>query len=162
MFLHRRFQNSDHGHGWKYRPSPTPCSSAPNFHCIGLPWTPPICFPGRLPHPSQGPVLGGVLFDNPNGIKNPYKIGIVPVAISVPLVPFLAVIVIFLLWNYCPRPQPFLSLLMGYMTCVHFVPEATERLVHQKRLCLENPCPSYNRRRAIIYKRLVFFCFLYL
>ena len=102
MFRHRCFQNSDHGHGWKDRPSPTPCSSASNFHCIGLPLTPPMFFHGRLPHPSQGSVLGGVRFDNPNGIKHPYRIGIVPVAVAVPLVPVLAVIMIFLLAIFSP------------------------------------------------------------
>ena len=48
---------------------------------------PPYFFPGRLSHPSQGSVLGGVQLDNPNGIKHPYRIGIVPVAVAVPLVP---------------------------------------------------------------------------
>ena len=57
---------------------------------------PPYIFPGHLPHPIQGYVLGGIRFDNPNGIKNPYIIGIVPVAVAVPLVPVLAVIMIFL------------------------------------------------------------------
>ena len=55
---------------------------------------PPYFFPGRLSHPSQGSVLGGVQFDNPNGIKHLYRIGVVPVAVAVPLVPVLAVIVI--------------------------------------------------------------------
>ena len=96
---------------------------------------PPYFFPGRLPHPSQGSVLGGIQFDNPNGIKHPYIIGIVPVAVAVPLVPVLAVIVIVRLpCNYCPRHRPFSSLVMGSVTCVHFVPEATERLVQEKKL----------------------------
>ena len=51
-------------------------------------------FPGRLAHPSQGSILGGVQFDNNNGIKNPYIIGIEPVAVAMPLVPVLAIIVI--------------------------------------------------------------------
>ena len=50
------------------------------------------------------------------------------------LVPVLAVIVIVCpICNYCHRPCPFLSLVMGFVTCVHFVPEATERLVQQNK-----------------------------
>ena len=54
------------------------------------PYFPPDC----LSHPIQGSVMGGVQFDNPNGIKHPYRILIVPVSVAVPLVPVLAVIVI--------------------------------------------------------------------
>ena len=57
----------------------------------------PIFFPGRLPHPSQGSVLGGVRFNNPNGIKKPYRIGILAVAVAVLPVTVLDVIVIVLL-----------------------------------------------------------------
>ena len=55
---------------------------------------PQYFFPGCLSHPSQGSVLGGVHFNNPNGIKHPYIIRIVLVSVNVPLVPVLAVIVI--------------------------------------------------------------------
>ena len=97
-------------------------------------------FPGRLSHPSQGSVLGGAQFDNPNGIKHPYRIGIVPVAVAVPLVPVLAVIVVVRPpCNDCPCPHHFSSLVMDSVTCAHFIPEATERLVQQKKLWLENP-----------------------
>ena len=69
---------------------------------------PQYFFPGRLAHPSQGSVLGGVQFDNPNGIKHPYRIRIVPVAVVVPLVPVLAVIVIVRPpCNYSPAPVLF-------------------------------------------------------
>ena len=54
----------------------------------------PHFFPGCLPHPSQGSVLGGVQFNNTNGIKHPYIIGILPVAVAVPLIPILDVIFI--------------------------------------------------------------------
>ena len=97
MFCHSCFQNSDHGHGWKDRPYPTTCSSAPNFRCIGLPWTPHICFPGRLPHPIQGSVMIGVRFYNSNVINRLYRIIIVTVAVSVPLLPVLTQILIVLL-----------------------------------------------------------------
>ena len=71
------------------------------------------------------------------------------VAFAVPLIPVLAVIVIVRPpCNYCHRPRPFLSLVMGSMTCVHLVPEATERLAQQKKIWLENPHPSDNRRRV--------------
>ena len=36
------------------------------------------------------------------------------------------------------------------MTCVHFVPEAAERLVQKKKLSLEDPRPLDNRREDII------------
>ena len=110
---------------------------------------PPYFFSGRSAHPSQGSVLGVVQFDNTNGIKHPYIIGIVPVAVAVPLVPVLALIVIVRPpCSYYPHPCPFLSLVMDSMTCIHFLPEATERLVQQKQMCLENPRPSDNRRVA--------------
>ena len=35
---------------------------------------------------------------------------------------------------------------MGSVTCVNFVPEAIERLVKQKKIWVENPRPSDNRR----------------
>ena len=62
-------------------------------------------FPGRLPHPSQGSVLGGGRFYNTNGIKHPYRIGIILVAVAVPLVPVLAIIV--LLAIIAPAPDLF-------------------------------------------------------
>ena len=68
---------------------------------------PPIFFSWSPPHPSQGSVLGGVRFDNTNGIKHPYIIGVVPVAVAVPLVPVLAVIVIVLLAIISPIPVLF-------------------------------------------------------
>ena len=37
----------------------------------------------HLLQPSQGSVMGGVRSDNPNIIKNPYRIGILPVAVAV-------------------------------------------------------------------------------
>ena len=68
------------------------------------------------------------------------------VAVDVLIVPVLAVIVIFRPpFSYCHRPCHFLSLVMGSVTCLHFVPEATERLVQQKMIWLENPRPSENR-----------------
>ena len=68
------------------------------------------------------------------------------VSVAVPLIPVLVVIVIVRPpCNYCHRPCPFSSLVMGSVTCVHFVPEATERLAQQKKIWLENPRPSYNR-----------------
>ena len=86
----------------------------------------PYFFPGRFHHPSQDSVLGGVQFNNPNGIKHPYRIRILLVAVDVPLVPVLAIILIVSSpCNYCPRPRTFLSLVMGSVACVHFVTEAT-------------------------------------
>ena len=100
---------------------------------------PPYFFPDHLAHPSQGSVLGGAQFNNPNGIKHPYRIGIVPVAVTVPLVPVLDVIVIVCPpCNYSPAPY-FLSLAMGSVTCVNVLPDATERLIQQKKLWLEKP-----------------------
>ena len=65
------------------------------------------------------------------------------VAVAVPLIPVLAVIVIaHPPCNYCHRPRPFLSLVTSSVTCVHFVPEATERLVQQETTWLENSRPS--------------------
>ena len=58
---------------------------------------PPYFLLGRLPHPIQGSVLGGIPFYDPNGAKHPYIIGIVPVSIAVPLVLVLDVISIFLI-----------------------------------------------------------------
>ena len=64
------------------------------------------------------------------------------VAVDVTLVPVLAVILIVRPpCNYCRRPHPFSSLVMGSVTCVYFVLEATERLVQQKKIWLENPRP---------------------
>ena len=63
---------------------------------------PPYFFPVRLPHLRQGSVLEGVRFDNPDGIKHLYRIGIVPIAFAVLLVPVLAVI--FLLAIIDPAP----------------------------------------------------------
>ena len=69
------------------------------------------------------------------------------VAVAVPIMPVLAVIVIIRPpCNYCHRPRPFSSLVIGSVTCVNFVPEATERLVQQKIIWLENPRPSDNQR----------------
>ena len=46
------------------------------------------------------------------------------------LVPVLDVIVIVRPpCNYCPRPSPFVSLVMGSVTCVHFVPEGNGLLL---------------------------------
>ena len=127
-------------------------------------------FPGRLSHPSQGSVLGGVQFDNPNGTKHLHRIGIVPVAVDVPLVPVLAVIVIVRPpCNYLPCPRPFLSLVMDSVTCAKNLLEATDRLVQQKKLWLKNLVPwtidaelvgrttinqmiKYEREEEIIYK----------
>ena len=110
---------------------------------------PQYCFPSRLPHFSQGSVLGGVQINNLNGIKHPYIIRIVLVAVALPLVPVLALIVIIPAHcNYCPCTCPLSSLVMGCMKFLHFVLEATERLVQQKKLWLENPLPLDNRRRA--------------
>ena len=44
---------------------------------------PPIFFSGRLPHPIHVSVMGGVRFNNPNGIKNPYIIVILLVTVAV-------------------------------------------------------------------------------
>ena len=69
---------------------------------------PPYFFPSRLSHPMQGSVLGGVQFDNTNGIRHPYIIVIAAVAVAVPLFPVLAVIVIVRPpCNYCPHPVLF-------------------------------------------------------
>ena len=54
----------------------------------------PFFSPFRLPQPSQGYVLGGVHFDNTNGIKHLYIIVTVPVVDAVLLIPDLAIIVI--------------------------------------------------------------------
>ena len=57
------------------------------------------------------------------------------VAVDVPLIPVLAIIFIVRpSCNYCHRPYPLLSLVMGSVMCVYFVPEAIERLVMQKNL----------------------------
>ena len=73
-------------------------------------------------------------------VCNPY------ISVNVPLIPVLAVIVIVLPpCNYCHQSHTFLSLVIGSVTYVHFVPEATERLVQKKRIWLENPRPSENR-----------------
>ena len=72
------------------------------------------------------------------------------VAVAVPLIPVLSVIVIvFPPCNYCHRPSPFSSLVMGSVTYLNFVTEATERLVHQKQIWLKNPRPLDNRRGVI-------------
>ena len=63
---------------------------------------PPYCFPGRLLYPSQGSFTEGVRFNNTNGIKHPYIIGILPVAMAVLIVPILAAIVIVLLAIIAP------------------------------------------------------------
>ena len=56
------------------------------------------------------------------------------VAANVPLIPVLAVIVtVRPPCDYCHRPRTFSSLVMGSVTCVHFVLEATERLVQQNK-----------------------------
>ena len=56
------------------------------------------------------------------------------VAVDVLLIPFLSVIEILRSpCNYFHHPCPFSSLVMSFMTCVHFVPEATERLVQRKK-----------------------------
>ena len=68
---------------------------------------PPYFFPGRLPHPSQDSVLGGVCFNNFNGIKHKYRIGIAPVSVAVLLIPFMSVIVIVLLAFIAPTPVLF-------------------------------------------------------
>ena len=73
--------------------------------------------------------------------------GIVPVAVAVPLAPVLAVIMIIRTpYNYCTHPRTFLSLVMDYVTCTYFVPDATERLSQQKFVLLEDPLPLGNRR----------------
>ena len=57
------------------------------------------------------------------------------VAAAVPLVPVLAVIVIVRPpCNYFPCPSPFLSLVVGSVTCVHFVPEGTGLLLFLVRI----------------------------
>ena len=77
----------------------------------------PYFFPDRLPHPSQGSVMGGVQFNNTNGIKHLYRIRILRVAVNVPLVPVMEVILIVPPpCNYFPRPRTFPSLVMGFVT----------------------------------------------
>ena len=65
-----------------------------------------------------------------------------PYVAVVPLVPVLAVIVIvYPPCNYCTHPSPFLSLVMGSVTCVQFVTEGTGLLlilVRIKKLGLHN------------------------
>ena len=57
------------------------------------------------------------------------------IAVAIPLIPVLAVIMIVRPpCNYCRRTRPFSYLVMSSVTCVHFIPEATERLVQQKNL----------------------------
>ena len=86
---------------------------------------PPYFFHGRLPHPSQGSVLRGVQLDITNGINHPHIIGILTVAIAVPLVPVLAVsVTVCPPYNYCPHCRHFPYLMMGSVKCVHFVPQA--------------------------------------
>ena len=56
------------------------------------------------------------------------------VAVDVLPIPVLAVIVIVCPpCNYFHLPRHFSSLVMVSVTCIHFVPEATERLVQQKK-----------------------------
>ena len=53
-----------------------------------------------------------------------------PYVAVVPIVPVLSVIVIVRPpCNYLPRPSPFFSLVMGSVTCVHFVSEGTGLLL---------------------------------
>ena len=64
---------------------------------------------------------------------------------AVPLVDLMdLILILFPPCNYCHCPYPFSSLVMGSVTCVHFVPEASERLVQQKQIWLEIPHPSDN------------------
>ena len=92
---------------------------------------PQYLFPGRLPHPSHGSILGVIRFDNPDGIKHLYITVIILVAVDVPLIPVLAVIFIVLLEIISHIPVLF-YFVIGSVTCVHFGPDATERLVQQK------------------------------
>ena len=95
-------------------------------------------FPSSLASPSSS-ALASVSASN-LCVCTPY------LAVAVPLVPLLYVIVIVHPpCNYCHRPCPFLSLVMVSVTCVRFLPEATERLVQQKQIWLEKPRPLYNR-----------------
>ena len=93
---------------------------------------PPHFFPCRLYYPIQGSILGGVRFYNPNGIKHTYRIEIVPIAVDVLLVSVLAAIVIFLLEIISPTPS-FFVFGDGSVTFIHFLPEAIDRMVQQKR-----------------------------
>ena len=78
---------------------------------------PQYFFPGPLFHPSQVSVLGGIQFNNPNGIKHPYRIGIVMVAVAVPLVPVLdAIVIVHPPCKYSPVLVLFSSLVMGSVT----------------------------------------------
>ena len=118
---------------------------------------PSYFFSVRLAHPSQGSVLGGVQFNNPNGIKTSVQNRNCTGSCRCAARPCpgrnrdrdcLSSL------QLLPRPRPFSYLVMGSVTCVHFVPEATERLVQQKKLWLENPRPSDNQRGASMRLKL--------
>ena len=122
-------------------PDASTCSFPPlPINSLSLPKSPPSL--ASLASPSSSALASASVSVSASNlcVCTPYK------AVSVTFIPVLAVIVIlFPPFKYCHRPRPFLSLVMGSVTCVHFVPEATERLVHQKKIWLENPRPSENR-----------------